>query len=56
MNGKLEALLERLMEAQRDLLMAAADAGGMPAVKTLDRVAQLELNIAAIEHLLEEKD
>ena len=55
MEEKLEALVERLMEEQRDLIVAAAEAGGMPANKTLDRIALLELNIAAIEHLLDEK-
>ena len=55
MEAKLKALLERLMETQRDLIVAAAEADGMPPNKTLDRVAQMELNIAAVEHMLDEK-
>ena len=54
MDEKLEALLQRLKEEQRRLILAAAELGLMPSNSTLERVAQLELNIAAIEHTMEE--
>jgi uncharacterized protein (DUF1778 family) len=49
---KLEALSIRLRDEQRALLVAAAEADGMPSNSTLLRVSQLELNIAAIENTL----
>jgi uncharacterized coiled-coil protein SlyX len=52
MKDKLEALLARLKDEQRKLLMAAAETEMMPSNSTLQRVAQLELNIAAIENTL----
>jgi uncharacterized coiled-coil protein SlyX len=54
MNEKLEALLDRLKEEQRRLIIAAAEIEMLPSHSTLERVAQLELNIAAIEHTLDE--
>lgn len=54
MKEKLESLLQRLKEEQRRLLLAAAEHAMMPGNSTLERVAQLELNIAAIEHTLED--
>ena len=54
MNEKLEALLQRLKEEQRRLILAAAELAMLPSNSTMERVAQLELNIAAIEHTLEE--
>ena len=54
MDEKLEALLQRLKEEQRRLILAAAEIAMLPSNSTLERVAQLELNIAAIEHTLDE--
>lgn len=54
MKDKLEALLRRLKEEQRRLIATAAESGMLPSNSTLERVAQLELNIAAIEHTLDE--
>lgn len=54
MKDKLEALLQRLKEEQRRLIMAAAESGMLPSNSTMERVAQLEMNIAAIEHTLDE--
>lgn len=54
MKEKLEALLRRLKDEQRRLIEAAAEAGMLPSNSTLERVAQIELNIAAIEHTLDE--
>ena len=52
LRNKLEALSKRLRDEQRTLLVAAAEADGMPSNSTLLRVSQLELNIAAIENTL----
>ena len=51
---KLEALADRLRDEQRKLLFAAAEHTGMPHNRVLERVAQLELNISAIENTLAE--
>jgi uncharacterized coiled-coil protein SlyX len=52
--SKLEALAQRLRDEQRKLLFAAAQHTGMPHNRVLERVAQLELNISAIENTLAE--
>ena len=45
--------LSRILKAEQSaLLVAAARNGGLPSASTLQRVAQLELNIAAIENTL----
>ncbi len=49
---KLEQLSKRLRDEQRALLIAAAQSEGLPSNSTLQRVSQLELNIAAIENTL----
>ncbi|ODT31363.1 MAG: hypothetical protein ABS35_05095 [Kaistia sp. SCN 65-12] len=49
---KLDELSKRLREEQKGLLMAAAQSAGLPSQSTLQRVAQLELNISAIENTL----
>jgi hypothetical protein len=54
MRDKLKALSKRLKDEQRQLLFSAAQSNGMPSNSTLQRVAQLELNIAAIENTLDE--
>ena len=48
----LEQLCSRLRQEQAALLHAAAKSSGLPSNSTLQRVAQLELNIAAIENTL----
>lgn len=48
----LERLAARLRREQAALLLAAAKSGSLPSNSTLQRVAQLELNIAAIENTL----
>lgn len=50
----LENLVVTLRQSQTSLLVAAARAGGMPSSSTLQRVAELELNISAIENTLAE--
>lgn len=49
---KLEQLSFRLRQEQTTLLLSAAQAGTLPSNSTMQRVAQLELNIAAIENTL----
>ena len=49
---KLDALCKRLRDEQKGLLIAAAQSAGLPSQSTLQRVAQLELNISAIENTL----
>ena len=53
---KLELLAHRLRDEQKKLLIAAAEHQGLPHNRTLERVAQLELNISAIENTLAERD
>jgi hypothetical protein len=48
--AKLDALCTRLRDEQKGLLIAAAQSAGLPSQSTLQRVAQLELNISAIEN------
>ncbi|WP_287076373.1 hypothetical protein [Mesorhizobium sp.] len=50
MHEKLTALSKRLKDEQRDLLLAAAEQNTTPSASTIQRVAMLELNIAAIEN------
>lgn len=49
---KLEQLSFRLRQEQTTLLLSAAQTGTLPSNSTMQRVAQLELNIAAIENTL----
>lgn len=50
--ASLDQLSSRLRQEQGQLLLAAARSGSLPSNSTLQRVAQLELNIAAIENTL----
>lgn len=50
--NKLDDLSRRLRQEQKGLLLAAAQSAGLPSQSTLQRVAQLELNISAIENTL----
>lgn len=52
---KLEALLFRLKQAQRELLHSAAEVDALPADGALRRIASLELAIGATEALVEEE-
>jgi hypothetical protein len=54
MREQLQRLAQLLREEQRKLLVAAAASGALPSQSTLQRVATLELNIAAIENTLTE--
>ena len=55
MQNKLEHLAQIMRDEQRKLLEDAAATGRMPASNTLQRIAYLELNIAAIENILIEE-
>jgi hypothetical protein len=52
MHGKLTALAKRMKDEQLQLLLSAADQNTMPSASTVQRVAMLELNIAAIENTI----
>ena len=52
MHEKLILLAKRMKDEQRQLLMSAAEQSTMPSVSTVQRVAMLELNIAAIENTI----
>jgi hypothetical protein len=52
--NKLAALQERLIEAQKILVMQAADADVLPSDNALRKIADLELTISAVEALSDE--
>lgn len=52
----LQNLSSRLRAEQVDLLLSTAKSGALPTNSTLQRVAQLELNIAAIENTLSDNE
>ena len=52
---KLSALRSRLIEAQTDLLLRAAEAPGLPSSNELRKIADVESAIGAVEALLESK-
>lgn len=54
MRERLTALMKRLKEEQQKLLFAAAESPTLPSLSTIQRVADLKLNIAAIENTLAE--
>lgn len=56
MENKLENLAQMMREEQRKLLEDAAASGRIPASNTLQRIAYLELNIAAVENILIEDE
>jgi uncharacterized coiled-coil protein SlyX len=54
MRERLTALMKRLKDEQQKLLFAAAESPTLQSLSTIQRVADLELNIAAIENTLAE--
>ena len=50
-----KALLERMKTAQAELLNAAAKAGALPSDNALRKIADLEVAIGALEHLIEQQ-
>ncbi|MCJ2080893.1 hypothetical protein [Methylobacterium sp. J-090] len=51
----LETLLDRLKNAQRDLILDAAKVAMVPPDSMLRRIADLENSIAAVEALIDEQ-
>ncbi|WP_040589064.1 hypothetical protein [Allomesorhizobium alhagi] len=54
MREQLISLMKRLKDEQQRLLFAAAESATLPSLSTIQRVADIELNIAAIENTLAE--
>jgi hypothetical protein len=52
--AQLAALQERLIDAQRTLLLQAAEADMLPSDNALRKIADLELTISAVEALTDE--
>ncbi|MFD1701807.1 hypothetical protein ACFSCV_02210 [Methylopila henanensis] len=50
-----KALLDRMKQAQRQLIDAAAKAGTLPSDGALRKIADLEVAIGALEHLLDDE-
>ena len=50
--SQLQSLSQTLRKEQASVLLAAARNGALPSNSTIQRVAYLELNIAAIENTL----
>ena len=55
-NAKLEALRKRLVDAQRRLILEAAELAFLPPDGALQKIAVLESAIAATEVLIENKE
>lgn len=53
MKTKLTALRERLLDAQRQIIHAAAEAGTVPSDNALRKIADLEVAIGAVEAMIE---
>jgi hypothetical protein len=53
MQEKLTALRARLLQVQRELIISAADIGTIPSDNALRKIADLEVAIGAVEHMLE---
>ena len=52
----LRALLKRLKDSQRKLLIQSAEAGMLPADGTIRKIADLENAIGAVELFIEEEE
>ena len=55
-NAQLEAMLDRMVEAQHALIFTAAEAAVIPSDKSLRKIADLESAIRAVEDLLEHRE
>lgn len=56
MRTKLTELRERLLMAQRELILSAAISGTLPSDNALRKIADLEVTIGAVEAMLEEPE
>jgi len=55
MTEKLNALRARLLAAQREILIAAANAGTIPSDNALRKIADLEVTIGAVETMIDDQ-
>jgi hypothetical protein len=55
MTSKLETLHSRLLTLQRELLAAAAEVDAVPSDKALQKIANLEIAIGAVESIIEDE-
>lgn len=55
MTSKLETLRSRLLAVQRELLGAAAEVNAVPSDKALQKIANLEIAIGAIESMIDDE-
>ena len=53
MKEKLTSLRERLLNAQRELIISAANSGTNPSDNALRKIADLEVAIGAVEAMIE---
>lgn len=56
MKNELQALLDRLEDAQREMIQQAARTAALPSDNTLRKIADLEVAIGAVSALLEGED
>lgn len=54
MTEKLETLRARLLDAQRTLIVAAAEAGAVPPDNALRKIGDIEVALAAVEAMIDE--
>jgi hypothetical protein len=54
MTVKLKTLRNRLLAEQRDLISIAAEINSLPSDKTIQKIANLEVAIGAVESMLDE--
>lgn len=54
MRSKLETLRSRLLVVQRELLTVVAEANALPSDKALQKIANLEVAIGAVESMIDD--
>lgn len=54
MRSKLENLRSRLLVVQRELLAVVAEANALPSDKVLQKIANLEVAIGAVESMIDD--
>jgi len=55
MTSKLEILHSRMLAAQRELLLVAAEAVALPSDRALQKIANLEIAIGALESMIDDE-
>lgn len=55
MTSKLEILHSRILAAQRELLLVAAEAVALPLDRALQKIANLEIAIGALESMIDDE-